>query len=140
MIIASLGRLITVLTSMHALDSGNECKSNSKFTRSSSSFANLRIDLAVPLAYWTTAEPVVSILGVCLPAMLPLGRYLASNHLNPLASKISAIFRTRSCHEGAEELHTGNGRRMEDDTEGSSYNLIGSSVTLQHSPNPRDIV
>ncbi|KAI0181681.1 hypothetical protein GGR52DRAFT_584079 [Hypoxylon sp. FL1284] len=71
-VVVSLGRLITVLTSGDSLDT----------------------DLTyagVTVVYWVTAEPPITLLSICLPAMLPLGRYLAQHYFSPLASKVSLL-------------------------------------------------
>ncbi|RDA90925.1 hypothetical protein CP533_5347, partial [Ophiocordyceps camponoti-saundersi (nom. inval.)] len=54
------------------------------------------IDAAVPVVYWVTAEPAVSMLVVCLPAMLPLGRFLLKNYFAPLASFISVALSSKN--------------------------------------------
>ncbi|KAI2464631.1 hypothetical protein F4781DRAFT_436226 [Annulohypoxylon bovei var. microspora] len=75
-VIVSLGRLVTVLKSIDAL--------NTDITYA-----------GVPVVYWVTAEPAISLLGVCLPAMLPLGNHLAKNYFTPIASKISVVLSSR---------------------------------------------
>ncbi|KAI0113584.1 hypothetical protein GGR51DRAFT_18886 [Nemania sp. FL0031] len=41
------------------------------------------------LFFWVNAEPAISIICLCLPAMLPLGRHLAHNYMEPAWSLIS---------------------------------------------------
>ncbi|KAI0551569.1 hypothetical protein F4679DRAFT_131366 [Xylaria curta] len=41
------------------------------------------------LFFWVNAEPAISIICLCLPAMLPLGRHLAHNYMEPAWSVIS---------------------------------------------------
>ncbi|KAI0022369.1 hypothetical protein F4780DRAFT_733979 [Xylariomycetidae sp. FL0641] len=76
-IILSIGRLVTVLTSGSALDN----------------------DLtygAVPIFYWAGAESPVTILCICLPAMLPLAKHLGNEYFEPLVNKVSSILSSRA--------------------------------------------
>ncbi|KAI2780682.1 hypothetical protein F4815DRAFT_469851 [Daldinia loculata] len=75
-IVVSLGRLVTVLKSTNAL--------NTDITYA-----------GVPVVYWVTAEPSVSLLGICLPAMLPLGNHLMKNYFSPITSKVSGLISSR---------------------------------------------
>ena len=52
-------------------------------------------DLGIPVCIWVTAEAPVVLLCICLPAMLPLGRHLASTYFSPLASKLSSLLSSR---------------------------------------------
>ncbi|KAI0002771.1 hypothetical protein F4779DRAFT_630906 [Xylariaceae sp. FL0662B] len=88
-VVVSLGRLVTVLTSGNALDT----------------------DLTyagVPAIYWVTAEPPVTLLSICLPALLPLGRHLAKSYLTPMASKVSSIKSALSGSRGKFRSRSGN--------------------------------
>ncbi|RDA86242.1 hypothetical protein CP532_5118 [Ophiocordyceps camponoti-leonardi (nom. inval.)] len=52
----------------------------------------------VPVVYWVTAEPTISILVICLPAMLPLGRFLVDGYFSPLFSLVSLALNPSSSH------------------------------------------
>ena len=43
------------------------------------------------MVYWFTVDPTITLVSICLPAMLPLGRYLVASYISPLASKVSSI-------------------------------------------------
>lgn len=79
-VIVSLGRVVTVLKSTVALDTDITYE-------------------GVPVVYWVTAEPAVSLMGVCLPAMLPLGRYLMTTYLTPITSLVSLLVSTRGTRD-----------------------------------------
>jgi len=49
----------------------------------------------MPVFYWVAAESPILLLGICLPAMLPLGRHLATSYFSPLMSKASTLLSTR---------------------------------------------
>ncbi|KAI1482365.1 hypothetical protein F4774DRAFT_429351 [Daldinia eschscholtzii] len=93
-IVVSIGRLVVVLTTTDAL--------NTDFTYA-----------GVPVSYWATAEPVVCLFGVCVPAMLPLGHHLMNNYLSPMASKVSSMMSSRERGDGylrsGDESFTGQG-------------------------------
>ncbi|KAI1778652.1 hypothetical protein F4818DRAFT_438807 [Hypoxylon cercidicola] len=72
-IIVSLGRLITVLLNTEALNNDITYK-------------------GVDVFYWTWMEPPITIISICLPAMLRLGYHLNSTYLQPLISKASFVF------------------------------------------------
>ncbi|KAI0415233.1 hypothetical protein F5X98DRAFT_229272 [Xylaria grammica] len=80
-VVVSLGRLIQVLTSGDALDTDL-------------TFAG------VPVVSWVTAEPPITVLSICVPALLPLGRYIARSYLSPLASKVSLLVSSRGMSSG----------------------------------------
>ncbi|RYP11615.1 hypothetical protein DL765_007663 [Monosporascus sp. GIB2] len=87
-VVVSLGRLVTVLTSGNALD----------------------VDITyegIPSIYWVTAEPPVTLLSICLPAMLPLGRHVAAAYFSPLASKISSFASWRGSRSSGLKTTTG---------------------------------
>ncbi|RDA88517.1 hypothetical protein CP532_6648 [Ophiocordyceps camponoti-leonardi (nom. inval.)] len=68
-VVLSLGRMITVIKSETAMST----------------------DLpyaGVPVVYWVTAEPAISLMVVCLPAMLPLGRLIMNNYFSPLSNMV----------------------------------------------------
>lgn len=48
---------------------------------------------------WVSSEAPVTILCICLPAMLPLGRHMVSAYFSPLASKLSSNWSSR--HDGS---------------------------------------
>ncbi|KAH7305325.1 hypothetical protein B0I35DRAFT_444336 [Stachybotrys elegans] len=72
-IIVSFGRLITVLLNTEAL--------NNDITFE-----------AVGVFYWAWAEPPVTILCICLPAMLRLTYHLKSTYLQPITIKTASFF------------------------------------------------
>ncbi|KAI2615200.1 hypothetical protein GGR54DRAFT_301782 [Hypoxylon sp. NC1633] len=76
-IVASLGRMITVVTSGRALDTDP-------------TYAGIEV------FYWASAEVPISVLCICLPATLPLGRHLSRQYIEPLANKVSSFFGTQS--------------------------------------------
>ncbi|KAI1397182.1 hypothetical protein F4819DRAFT_499697 [Hypoxylon fuscum] len=76
-IIVSLGRLITLVVSSEAIE------------------ADITYE-GVPFFYWVAAEAPVTILSVCLPAMLPLGRHLVHHYFGPLTEKLSSFLTTGS--------------------------------------------
>ncbi|KAH7304048.1 hypothetical protein B0I35DRAFT_445776 [Stachybotrys elegans] len=78
-IVLSIGRLATVLTSGDALD------------------ADITYE-AVPVFYWAGAETPITILGICLPAMLPLAQYVGNEFFQPFVHKVSSILSTRGSH------------------------------------------
>ncbi|ROW07736.1 hypothetical protein VMCG_03456 [Cytospora schulzeri] len=75
-IVVSLGRLVTILESQTAL--------NTDITYE-----------AVTVFYWTVAEPTVTLMGICFPAMLPLSRHLVATYLSPIASLVTLHFKSR---------------------------------------------
>ncbi|KAI1777430.1 hypothetical protein F4818DRAFT_439786 [Hypoxylon cercidicola] len=76
-IIVSLGRLITLVVSAEAIE------------------ADITYE-GVPFFYWVAAEAPVTILSVCLPAMLPLGRHIVRHYFGPLTEKLSSFLSTGS--------------------------------------------
>lgn len=107
----SLGRLITTLKTQAELNTDFSCEfiSSSFFSPSISCSPLNRIyvlgsdfqeDAAISFMYWVSAEPTFSLLGICLPAMLPLGRYLMITYFSPLSSKVSLILSRRGSSEG----------------------------------------
>lgn len=87
-IVMSLGRLITTLKTQEDL--------NTDFSYAAISFM-----------YWVSAEPTFSLMGICLPAMLPLGRYLMITYFSPLASKVSSVLSRRG--SGDDTFNSKNG-------------------------------
>ncbi|KAI1389500.1 uncharacterized protein F4822DRAFT_427848 [Hypoxylon trugodes] len=71
-IVASLGRLITVLKESAALNTDITYK-------------------GIDIFYWTWAESPVTILGISLPAMLRLSYYLSQTYMQPLLTKFSYL-------------------------------------------------
>ncbi|KAH9905371.1 hypothetical protein F4778DRAFT_705397 [Xylariomycetidae sp. FL2044] len=51
---------------------------------------------SVTILYWQCSEAPISLLGICLPAMLALGRRIYGSYVAPLASKLSG---SSSSHE-----------------------------------------
>jgi hypothetical protein len=63
--------------------------------------------------YWVTAEPVILLLGNCLPGSLQLGRRVMSSYISPMMSKVSLALSTRksvgqsgSETDGVQSLHS----------------------------------
>ncbi|KAI1381690.1 hypothetical protein F4677DRAFT_407 [Hypoxylon crocopeplum] len=75
-IIVSLGRLVTEIKSASAL--------NEDLTYE-----------GVPALYWLCAESPITLLSVCLPPMISLGRYLVINYFSPLSNKLSSLKNSR---------------------------------------------
>ncbi|RYP12071.1 hypothetical protein DL767_011509 [Monosporascus sp. MG133] len=75
-IIVSVGRLITVIRSADAL------------TR------DLTYE-GVPALYWLCAESPITLVSICLPPMMSLGRYLVHNYFSPLMSNVSSFVSSR---------------------------------------------
>ncbi|KAK4107383.1 hypothetical protein N656DRAFT_763566 [Canariomyces notabilis] len=75
-VVVSLGRLITLVKSGKALDDDITYE-------------------GMPVIYWVAAESPILLLGICLPAMLPLGRHMASSYFSPLMSKASTLLSSR---------------------------------------------
>ncbi|KAI2640424.1 hypothetical protein GGS26DRAFT_538109 [Hypomontagnella submonticulosa] len=76
-IVLSIGRLVTVLITGDALN----------------------IDVTyegVPVFYWATAESPITILCVCLPALLPLARHLGNEYFEPLAQRMTSMLTSRT--------------------------------------------
>ncbi|KAI2601904.1 hypothetical protein GGR54DRAFT_626428 [Hypoxylon sp. NC1633] len=71
-IVASLGRLVTVLTESVALNTDITYK-------------------GIDIFYWTWAESPITILGISLPAMLRLSYHLSKAYLEPLSTKFSYL-------------------------------------------------
>ncbi|EED11956.1 conserved hypothetical protein [Talaromyces stipitatus ATCC 10500] len=88
-VIVSLGRLISILISGDALN----------------------IDITyegMPVVYWITAEAPILLLGICVPAMLPLSRHLTAHYFVPLMSKSSSVLKTFSS-SGSSKIRSTNG-------------------------------
>lgn len=95
-------------------------------------------DLGVPVSIWVSAEAPVIVLCICLPAMLPLGRHLATNYYTPLATRLSSMLssggRTTASGSKSRDLSsaidtTSQGIRLRNakkDSNGRSYNSIDS--------------
>jgi hypothetical protein len=71
------------------------------------------IDEGIPVVYWVTAEPVILLLGNCLPGSLQLGRRVMSSYISPMMSKVSLALSTRksvgqsgSETDGVQSLHS----------------------------------
>ncbi|KAI1340814.1 hypothetical protein F5Y15DRAFT_33535 [Xylariaceae sp. FL0016] len=92
-IAVSLGRTIFVITNGDEMYQDLTCKSTHYAVTSD---ANPRPDLTVTTLYWQCSEAPISLLGVCLPAMLALGRRLYISYLTPIPSKVSDILTSRS--------------------------------------------
>lgn len=60
----------------------------------------------MPMVYWVSTEAPTLLLGICLPAMLPLGRHVLSEYLSPMASYVSSALSSRGSHS---ELRSGSG-------------------------------
>ncbi|KAI1141436.1 hypothetical protein F5Y05DRAFT_261382 [Hypoxylon sp. FL0543] len=111
-VVVSLGRLITVLTSGAALDT----------------------DLTyagVTVVYWVTAEPPITLLSICLPAMLPLGRHLARHYFSPLASKVSLLRSTFRSGSSGLRSRSGNFSSSMPGTSQDSHYLSRKGSNLQ---------
>ncbi|KAI6081945.1 hypothetical protein F4821DRAFT_274532 [Hypoxylon rubiginosum] len=70
-IVVSLGRTITGIISKDALGSDPTY-------------------LTIRVFYWASAEVPISILSICLPAMLPLARHINRKYLEPLTTRIAS--------------------------------------------------
>ncbi|KFA74740.1 hypothetical protein S40288_08839 [Stachybotrys chartarum IBT 40288] len=82
-IFISVGRLIQTIVAADAMD------------------ADVTYE-GVFLVYWLSAEVTLLEICICLPAMLPLGRYLLTSYFSPLASSLSHVFSTqRSSNAGS---------------------------------------
>jgi hypothetical protein len=67
----------------------------------------LNIDEGMPVVYWISAEAPMLLLGICVPAMLPLCRHLTAHYLRPLVSKSSSMLKSLSMSEGRVGNSTG---------------------------------
>ncbi|KAI0378203.1 hypothetical protein F5Y04DRAFT_262681 [Hypomontagnella monticulosa] len=76
-IVVSLGRLITVLTS------GDGFNTDTSY-------------VAIRTFYWVSAESPVTIVCICLPAMLPLGNYIRRKYLDQFVTKIASVVSAHS--------------------------------------------
>lgn len=93
-----------------------------------SAFNSPCADAGVPVVYWVTAEPTVSLLGVCLPAMMPLGRHLMATYLSPLASLVSLALSSRGSRS----------RSQIQSKSGDSSGAVVEYETVQSSRRPKD--
>lgn len=48
----------------------------------------------MPMVYWFSTEAPTLLVGICLPALLPLGRYIMSQYLSPMAHKVRSALRS----------------------------------------------
>jgi hypothetical protein len=71
-IVAALGRLITVVRPSPTFDTDVTYE-------------------AVPMVYWFTVDPTITLVSICLPAMLPLARLVMSAYITPMAKKLSSM-------------------------------------------------
>ncbi|KAI1355424.1 hypothetical protein F5Y01DRAFT_310865 [Xylaria sp. FL0043] len=71
-IIVSLGRLITVIKSAQALS------------------RDLTYE-GVPALYWLCSEAPITLTSICIPALLPLWRHLATRIFGPISTKVSTL-------------------------------------------------
>ncbi|KAH9905738.1 hypothetical protein F4778DRAFT_677607 [Xylariomycetidae sp. FL2044] len=76
-VVVSIGRLIKVMLSLEGLDKD--------FTYE-----------IVSVEYWTSAEISISLMAICFPALLSLGRHVSKLYTAPLTSKLSSIFKSHS--------------------------------------------
>ncbi|KAK7927538.1 hypothetical protein PG985_004536 [Apiospora marii] len=105
-VIVSMGRLITVLSAGNTVNSDITYEGIASF-------------------YWFTAETPISLLSVCLPAMLALGRHLTAAYLEPLASKVSSLVTSSSSGSGT----------LTSSKTGVFVRIHGSGARPAHDPN-----
>jgi hypothetical protein len=93
----SLGRLITTPKLQEALNTDAHASLfRPSYSGQFSGFnSDIQEDAGVTFVHWVAAEPTFSHLGICLPAMLPLGHYINAAYLSPLASKVSSFINRR---------------------------------------------
>ncbi|KAI0156746.1 hypothetical protein GGR52DRAFT_566223 [Hypoxylon sp. FL1284] len=103
-IVASLGRMVTVVMSGQVLDTDP-------------TYAGIGV------FYWASAELPISILCICLPAMLPLGRHISREYIESLASKVSLFMSTHSSRDASRDRT----RRFIDSEEGRRGIRLGSN-------------
>ncbi|KAI1392014.1 uncharacterized protein F4822DRAFT_113165 [Hypoxylon trugodes] len=84
-VVVSLGRMITLIVSKEALDTDPTF-------------------LGVTLFYWFSAEVPISILCICLPAMLPLGHHLNNRFIQPLTDRLPSFSISSSSHRSNRRL------------------------------------
>lgn len=65
-------------------------------------------DGGVTVVYWLTAEPTISLMGVCFPAMLPLGRHLVATYFSPMARLLTDVLKSRKSRDS----HTRSSRQF----------------------------
>ncbi|KAI1771756.1 hypothetical protein F4818DRAFT_428963 [Hypoxylon cercidicola] len=106
-IIVSLGRLITVIKSAAALS------------------ADITYE-GVPALYWLCAESPITLFSICLPAMLPLGRYLANNYFSPLMSRISSLLSSNGSCSGLRSRN-GDFQKVQPDPSGIRMRAVNRS-------------
>ncbi|KAK7932315.1 hypothetical protein PG985_003027 [Apiospora marii] len=56
-------------------------------------------DEGVPALYWLCAESPITLVSICLPAMLPLGRHLVNNYISPVWSKASSLISSQNSRD-----------------------------------------
>ncbi|ROT41233.1 hypothetical protein SODALDRAFT_330954 [Sodiomyces alkalinus F11] len=75
-IIVSLGRLITLLTNIDGLNT------------------DVTYEI-VPVSMWVSAEAPVTLLCICLPAMLPLGKHIVKTYFSRWISQVTSFVSTK---------------------------------------------
>ncbi|KAI3342579.1 hypothetical protein F4824DRAFT_446776 [Ustulina deusta] len=81
-IVVSLGRLITVIKSADALS------------------RDLTYE-GVPALYWLCAESPITLVSICLPATLSLGRHLMNSYFIPLSSRVISLVSSKKGSTGS---------------------------------------
>ncbi|KAH7329717.1 hypothetical protein B0I35DRAFT_420699 [Stachybotrys elegans] len=79
----------------------------------------------VPPLFWSSAEGTVLLLGICLPAMLPLGRHMFTYYFSPLACKVSQLLSTR----GTERRESKNTHGETQGTPRTTYRLGNNKIS-----------
>ncbi|KAI0383336.1 hypothetical protein F5Y04DRAFT_279044 [Hypomontagnella monticulosa] len=97
-IVVSLGRLITLFLNSDGLNRDISYES-------------------IPICFWVTCEAPITLLSICLPAMLPLGRHVSKNYLSSLASSVQSLLGTRKSNDDS----FADGRDNTTATEGSRF-------------------
>ena len=77
------------------------------------------------MVYWVTAEPVILLLGSCLPGSVQLGRRLMNTYVSPMLSKVSLSLRsTRSAGSRGGESGPGSGMESLKSTDSLHHQMI----------------
>lgn len=104
---------------------------------------NIHADAGITFVYWVAAEPTFSLLGICLPAMLPLSRHVMATYFSPLASKVLSALNPRRSSGGSlgsknwgisASMAENNPRPMEESRGTSSASAVGWDPYLQVNP------
>ncbi|KAI1816159.1 hypothetical protein GGS20DRAFT_263282 [Poronia punctata] len=79
--------------------------------------------------WWGISEAPVTLFGICVPAMVTLGRHVQAEYFSPLASRVSSFVSSRLTSRG----RSMNLSRMSSTDNGSNYTYEGEGLALADS-------